>query len=547
MSLLPDLRFYYQQGAKSQYLIYAPDGWDEQMIKWERNKKYYGMFRSFTIPLKFVKDGAEALRRTFYEDGFSSDAQLTVEALDHESLEYYDAYNGVFDFSTFKDIDTNVEINLIDAGLVKLIKDKESVEYSFTNWSFEEPDYIGNYPPGVYKIFWSPDHNVDYYDWFRCMTLENFAKLLIDKMVGGQLFDGTYGFDSSLLDSWKKAIMITNGRAIRYNATCRPPTMELTIYKTSFKDFFKSIDALFCIGFSVEVRNGVETFVLENRVYHYNANQIYDVGSVSNLKLAVYKDYNLKSIKAGYSDKDYDDKNYGWFEFNTESTFEAQNETTGDEYDILPKYRGDGRGIRQIIVNSDGTAWENDSSDDDIFFVHVENVTETDEDHGHAGDMADDKLRKVDDPDTEYDAYNCEISPRRNLGRHQGFIDSCMFGLSDKLLEFTSGLKDQSNNETQSSPIETWVGEYEGWTIGTTASQVMQWFKPIEISFEAVYTDDFSASLETNPRGIVAFKYLGNQYYGYVLSVETKLTGKGSQSIKLLSIKENDLENLIRS
>jgi len=550
MSLLPDLRFYYQLGAKAQYLLHAPDGWDEQMINWERNKKYYGMFREFTIPLKFVKDGAEALRRTFYQDGFSSTAQLTVQALDHTSLTYYNAYFGVFDFSTFKDTDTFVEINLIDTGLVKLIKDKESVEYLFPCWSWSNPGYLGAKPPGIYKIFWGTAWgSTDYYHWFRGMKLDNFIKLLLDKMTDGGITSGLYGYKSNLITSWLNGIMITNGYQIRYNGTVINPAGNLSNFKTTFKDFFKSIDAQFCVSFGVELIGGKETFVLETRRHSFETNLIYDLGEASNMKLSVYKEYNFKSIKAGYTDKEYDNEAYSLNEFNTEGTFEARNETTGDEYDITSKYRADGGGISQIIVNSQATAWDNDSSDDDIFFIHVSDVTNTHAQHGHACNIAADKVRKdiVTDPtQTEYNAYNAEMSPKHNLIKHRAFIDSCMYGLKLTTLNFTSGLKDNVHNETKSTFDNVWTPEYNGWTIGDGISLGLQYFRPLEFSFEAVYTAAFASALKANPRGRVKFTYLGNEYYGYVMSIETKLTGKGSQAIKLLSTNTNDLTKLIR-
>ena len=551
MSLLPDLTFYYKDELHESYLDNAPDGWDEQLIKWERNKKYYGMFRTFSIPLKFVKNGAKYLRTTFYNQGFSSTARLTVKALDHTSLTYYTAYSGVFDFSTFKDTDTHVEINLIDTGLVKLIKDKEAVEYLFPNWSWSDPGYLGNQkPPGIYKVFWGWDWgNVDYYHWFRCSKLDNFIKLLLDKMTDGKITSGVYGYKSNLVNGWSNGLMITLGYDIRYNGTTGISRPSMGNYKTTFKDFFKSMDALFCVSFGVEIIGGKETFVLEERRHAFDYTQIYDLGKASDLKLAVYKDYSFKSIKVGYSDKSYDDDTYSIPECNTECTFEASNETTGDEYEIISKYRADGGGMRQIINNSNLTAWDNDSSDEDIFFIHVSNIDDNNPSHGHVAFIATDQARKdiVSDPtQTPYGLFNTIISPKHNLVRHRNFIDSAMFGLGNTLLKFTSGLKDQVHNETKASDEIVWTKEYEGWTIGDGVSLSIQYFRPIEMSFDAVYNADFATALRNNPRGRIKFSYLGNAYYGYVMSIETKLTGKGSQSIKLLSTSTNDLSKLIR-
>ncbi len=35
-------------------LQYSPDGWKDQLVNYARNETYYGIFRSYTIPLQFV-------------------------------------------------------------------------------------------------------------------------------------------------------------------------------------------------------------------------------------------------------------------------------------------------------------------------------------------------------------------------------------------------------------------------------------------------------------------------------------------------------------
>jgi hypothetical protein len=144
---------------------------------------------------------------------------------------------------------------------------------------------------------------------------------------------------------------------------------------------------------------------------------------------------------------------------------------------------------------------------------------------------------------------NAGISPRNNLTRHQGFIDSCMYGmiLNGNYVRYTKGERDQDNNETQDTDyVTTWVEEYEGYQIGELNLFAPRYFKNIIFEVEAPYPYNFAQIVSANPRGYITFVYDGVTYSGYIISIEGKIAGKGSQNIKLLSLKENDLTQLIR-
>lgn len=537
--LRPILTFEYALGARSVTLEHAPDGWDEQMVKWVRNKKYYGMFRSFTIPLKFVKDGAFHLRKDFYTWGLDAAATLTVKRRDHATYQYYTVFTGEFDFSTFKDTQNYVEVNLVDSGLVKLVKDNEAVEYEVPNSRF------GSIYQDV-QIFWELDHVTNFDHNFYGIHLIDFVKRIIDLMTDGKITDGTYEVASTLLDSLKSRLVIAPGYEIRYNSTI----VQAGLYplKTTFKDFFKSLDAVTPIGVGIEVRSGVETLVIEDRNYSYDQTELIDLGDVSDFSISVYKDYNFASVKTGYPEKDYDDEAYSINEFNVEVELLAPNPSTSDDYEVRSKFRADGRGIQQIIDNSDGAAWDNDSSDEDIFFVEVYNLSAgTGTSGADVVDMAAGVMRKKDTPAVGHSAWNCWLSPKRCLLRHKSFINSCMFKIEDLPLTYTSGGKDQANNETQATQVSAeWVEEYSGFTLNPT-EVTDQYLKPFEIKFDAPYPEYMTSVIGNHPNRMIKFSYNGYEFYGYILEIEMQLSGRGSQSIKLLSTFNNELTNLIRS
>lgn len=543
MSIRPQLTFDYAGSAAEKPLTHAPDGWNEQMVSWVRNKKYYGLFRSFTIPLKLIKDGALNLRKEFYNGGLDASASLAVNRYDPETDSYYIAYSGKFDFSTFKDNQNFVEIDLEDGGLSKLIKDNESVEYEIPfATTFDEP--------GI-NIFWELDHVTNPNHRFRGLQVIDFLTLLVDKMVEGKITDGTYAIASTLLGSTLfERLAITTGSAIRNNFLGAIFVSEPIPYKSTFKDFFKSLDAITPIGIGIEDRDGKETLVLESRQYFFdNATVMTLLNNVSEFELSVMKDFNFSSIKTGYPEKDYDDENYSVNEFNVEVELLAPNPSTDEVYEVRSKYRADSQGIQQIIDNtSDDVVWDDDGSDDDLFWIEIHNYVKD----GAPGpvdicDMAAGLLRKKDTPAVEFDIWNAYLSPKRSLLRHRTFIESCMYGIVNKELAYVSAGKDQANNETQATQISAdWVEEHSGFAINSGSSPGNQYLQPFEIKFEAPYSESLTAIVERNPRGVIAFNYNGSTFTGYILELEMKLTGRGTNTIKLLSNEVNVLTDLIR-
>ena len=72
------------------------------------------------------------------------------------------------------------------------------------------------------------------------------------------------------------------------------------------------------------------------------------------------------------------------------------------------------------------------------------------------------------------------------------------------------------------------------------------WFRPLEIVIEAAYPSNLINLINANPYGVISFEYEGTTFTGYILKMETKLSGSGSVKYTLLSTASNDLTKLIR-
>jgi hypothetical protein len=125
--------------SDSYVLPNAPIGWEENIIRWSRSEFYYGMIRSFSVPLQFVLDGAWILRTGFYTFGLRSYAELQIEELNLTTWAYEIIYTGEIDFSTFSDKLTDVTVTAMEGGISAKIKAYENVKYTIP---IDVPDAI---------------------------------------------------------------------------------------------------------------------------------------------------------------------------------------------------------------------------------------------------------------------------------------------------------------------------------------------------------------------------------------------------------------------
>lgn len=116
-------------GTKEWVLPQAPIGWEESLIKWGRSDIYYGMIRTFTVPLQFVEDGAWILRTQFYTYGQRALTQIRIEELNPANWGYEIQYIGDIDYSTYNDGLNTVDCTIMEGGLSASIKAYENVKY----------------------------------------------------------------------------------------------------------------------------------------------------------------------------------------------------------------------------------------------------------------------------------------------------------------------------------------------------------------------------------------------------------------------------------
>lgn len=107
----------------------APRGWEETFLNYKRSSNYWGLIRSFTVPLAFVLDGAYLLRREFYLKSIRAKTVLKIEVLNNADWTYRLVYEGEVDYTQFKDEDNSVSVNVTDVGVAENVASSDKAVF----------------------------------------------------------------------------------------------------------------------------------------------------------------------------------------------------------------------------------------------------------------------------------------------------------------------------------------------------------------------------------------------------------------------------------
>lgn len=528
-----------------------PDGSGDCSLILERSMKYWGIARSFSLPLKWTKGAAETIREAMYGrpfmafTGSMAYCGVRLEKLNKLKLEYETLYEGELDFKTFKDTDFYVDESMIEGGLWQLIKDNSGNDYDI-------PYYAFGSTVGVNRdaVVYSP------IDRKKIAAMRPFTllKWLVDKMTNGKVADGTYDVKSSILEPgsyWGSILLNTTGKAWRFPATTDDGADisyeedSPTIITTSFDDFFQSLAAITPVGIGVEVIKGRQTVVLESFDYFFKKESVFfDIGDVKELQITWPSDMRVGKINVSYPEKEFDDNTYTKNEMNTSSKWQVVSFVAGTtEASLESKYRADFAGIA-VIVN-ERIADDNDGWDEDIWWLEVRPIGQT----GVIFEMSPGIVSVKNNDGTWPDPqnwYNTFLSPARNLIRNQAIYDNMCYRVGSLGWRFRTGggnnyrLKSASVNDPI-IPGDDYIYEFDDKKIDQGET-----FYPFEISFSVPYDARFITLANTFYEHTMQFEYKGNTYYAFFKKVELTLTGRGSAKFTLICNSKSDLENLIR-
>lgn len=119
-------------------LLFAPDGWMDKMLNWERKITYDGVMRTFSVPLKWVKDGAKILRYIFFNEGVEGLLELYIEKFNYDDYipttttliwNYEPYYYGEMNFKMFRDEKTFANCEVTEGGFFSKLTSRDNSNY----------------------------------------------------------------------------------------------------------------------------------------------------------------------------------------------------------------------------------------------------------------------------------------------------------------------------------------------------------------------------------------------------------------------------------
>jgi hypothetical protein len=111
----------------------GPDGWLTKSIKFSRNFRWLGLFRTFTNSLKFVREAAKIVRSRLYLIGTEDKLYLNIFRLDKSfggGWIHKFFYKGELDLTQADDEETFISTNIMEGELTKLLNANSRVVYS---------------------------------------------------------------------------------------------------------------------------------------------------------------------------------------------------------------------------------------------------------------------------------------------------------------------------------------------------------------------------------------------------------------------------------
>jgi hypothetical protein len=108
-----------------------PQGWKDVEVAFGTNQKYFSLNRSFSIPLKFVNDGANILRYLSYKGkGYEEEVYIIIGRWNRDTGRVGIEYRAKIDMSKFEDNPVEgVTVNTIEGGVLSYLSSRDSTSY----------------------------------------------------------------------------------------------------------------------------------------------------------------------------------------------------------------------------------------------------------------------------------------------------------------------------------------------------------------------------------------------------------------------------------
>jgi hypothetical protein len=358
--------------------------------------------------------------------------------------------------------------------------------------------------------------------YVRAFRGQYLFEQLMNKVTEGNLKAAI----SSYFQTYKNNVF-TSANAIRNIAGA---TMKIP-----FTDFYKFWDSFDSVGIQL-----VGSSILFDRKQNLiDRNNIIDLPEIvsQSLKVSLDKSFLFNEIHFGYPAISSD---VGVLNANEEtndtmifSLGTTSNPATVDKVSPIKAMPYEIEKIRITQLGQDTTSYP---TDNDNYVLAIENELQPalgdDPDHYNLDRSLNVSATGILEAAT---IFNLPLSPKRMFLNNGAWIRSCQYRSDSKVFKFISSDK---NNKL----ICGGVVENADVTIGDLDAP---FFWPVRFDFKGSVPDDMEDLLDANPLQLFRFPFQGTMYVGIANTVSAAPSSRAVQSLQLLSVPENQLQNLI--
>ena len=297
-------------------------------------------------------------------------------------------------------------------------------------------------------------------------------------------------------------------------------TNSLTL---NFKDLFKSLKAIWNVGYSLEAIGESLRVRIEQYSYFFQDVEVLDLSSRINkydIQSQVMPELVPNDLKSGFQSYEYLSAN-GRAEPNTVSQ-RTSIMNTATKFENISELRGDTKGILDNLSNPiEENETVDTKGDDDVFIIKTQRGTTSDWKAEKAENIAIENETSL----FKESLLNRYFTPSRMLIRHGNRIKSGMMKYLTSVLRFQKSDK-SSSLETSGDGIDN-LKESDDIIVSTLAAPL---FKPMKHTVEVEFSKADLETLQANPLGYLTYS---DSVSGYLLNLKMK-NGGGKADISII-------------
>lgn len=140
-------------GYQTIKLDHSPDGWDEQLVTITRSPSYYGLVRTRSVGLRFLKDGYDWIQNVYEKEG--TEFQIYIDSYEYVEKpvdKFRLFFPGIVDLSTYNVGENFVEVDINETSLARKFMSRDDVKINMSKTTSIEGVELGPNEPVINQI-----------------------------------------------------------------------------------------------------------------------------------------------------------------------------------------------------------------------------------------------------------------------------------------------------------------------------------------------------------------------------------------------------------